>query len=70
MGLPGLGKSLVASDFIGGMSDADLVAFITEGRPADHPDNEAGVAMPPKGGNPALTDQDLLDIVAYLNTLQ
>ncbi len=69
-GLPGLGKALTASDFVAGMSDTELVAFITEGRPADHPDNEAGVAMPPKGGNPALSDDDLLDIVAFLRTLQ
>jgi len=26
--------------------------------------------MPAKGGNAALTDQDLTDIVEYLNTIQ
>ncbi|WP_416201847.1 hypothetical protein [Thermoflexus sp.] len=25
--------------------------------------------MPPKGGNPALTDQDLADIIAFIRTL-
>ncbi len=69
-GIEGLGRPLAASDFVGGMSDGDLVAFIAEGRSADHPDNEAGVAMPPRGGNPALSDSDLLDIVAFLRTLQ
>ena|GEM_PF-3871922 len=24
--------------------------------------------MPPKGGNPALTDQQIMDIIAYLRT--
>jgi disulfide bond formation protein DsbB len=28
------------------------------------------VDMPPKGGNPALTDQQLLDIVAYIRSIQ
>lgn len=32
--------------------------------------NTTGVAMPPKCGNPSLTDQDLADVVAYLRTLQ
>jgi len=26
--------------------------------------------MPPRGGNPALTDEDLLDIVAYVRSMQ
>lgn len=69
-GLPGLGKALAASDFIGSMSDADLVAFIAQGRPASDPANSTGVDMPPKGGNPSLDDDDLLDIVAFLRTLQ
>jgi mono/diheme cytochrome c family protein len=28
------------------------------------------VAMPPKGGNPALSEEDLADVVAYLRTLE
>ena len=27
-------------------------------------------AMPPKGGNPALSEDDILDVIAYLRTLQ
>lgn len=69
-GLPGLGKDLTTSEFVRGLSDAELVAFITEGRPADDPANTRGVAMPPKGGNPALTAEDLFDIVAYIRTLE
>lgn len=69
-GLPGLGKDLVAGAFARELSDADLVAFIERGRPADDPANTTGVPMPPKGGNPALTRADLADIVAYLRSLQ
>ncbi len=68
-GLPNLGKDLTAGDFMASTSDADLVAFIKVGRDGSDPANSTGIAMPPKGGNPALTDADLVDIVAYLRTL-
>jgi mono/diheme cytochrome c family protein len=69
-GIPGLGKSVMASDFVATRTDAELVAFIESGRSVDDPLNTTGVAMPPKGGNPALTDADLADIVAYIRSLQ
>lgn len=69
-GLPNLGKDLTASEFAKGMSDAELVAFIKKGRDASDPANTTGVAMPPKGGNPALSDDDLAGVVAYLRTLE
>lgn len=69
-GLPGLGKDLVTSTFAKGQSDDELVAFLKKGRPASDKDNTTGVDMPPKGGNPALTDDDLHSIVAYLRKLE
>lgn len=69
-GVEGLGKNLVTSDFAKGMPDAELILFLTKGRPSSDPLNSTGVDMPPKGGNPALKDQDLADIVAYLRTLE
>lgn len=69
-GIAGLGKDLTTSQFAKGLSDADLVAFIKTGRTTSDPANTTGVDMPPKGGNPALTDQDLSDVVAYLRTLE
>ncbi len=68
-GLPNLGKDLTTSTFLAGLSDAEAVAFVKTGRPGTDPANTTGVDMPPKGGNPALTDADLADIVAYLRTL-
>ena len=68
-GVPGLGPALAGNEFVSSLSDDELVAFLEEGRPADHPDNATGIAMPPKGGNPSLTDQDLYDVVAFLRTL-
>lgn len=69
-GMPRLGKNLHNNTFIGNQSDEALVEFLEVGRPATHPDNERGVDMPPKGGNPSLTDEDLRQIVAYLRSIQ
>ena len=69
-GVPHLGADLQTSKFVAYSSDAQLVSFIRQGRPADDPSNKTHVAMPPKGGNPALTTQDLYDIVAFLRQQQ
>ena len=69
-GLPGLGKDMTASAFIKGQSDEQLMAFVKTGRPASDPANTTGVDMPGKGGNPALTDEQLMDVIAYIRTLQ
>jgi disulfide bond formation protein DsbB len=69
-GVPGLGKDMTSSEFIAGKTDEELVEFIKVGRDPSDPLNTTGVAMPPKGGNPAFTDEDLYNIVAHIRTLQ
>jgi disulfide bond formation protein DsbB len=69
-GMPNLGKDLTTSEFVKGKSNPQMVDFLKVGRPASDPLNTQGVDMPPKGGNPALTDSDLLNIVAYVRTMQ
>ena len=69
-GVQGLGQPLIPSPFITDQSDDDLVTFIIEGRPIDHPDNFTGVAMLPRGGNPSLSNQDIANIVAYIKAQQ
>jgi len=69
VGKPALGKDLRNNEFLAGMTDDQVVEFLKEGRRADHPLNEKGVDMPPKGGNPGLSDDDLRQIVAYLRSL-
>ena len=69
-GLPGLGKDMTTSTFISGLTDEQLMAFIKTGRPASDPANTTGVNMPPKGGNPAITDQQIMDVIAYMRSLQ
>lgn len=68
-GMPNLGKDMTASAFIKQQSDEELIAFIKQGRLPGDPANTTGVAMPPKGGNPALQDAQLHAIVAYIRTL-
>jgi disulfide bond formation protein DsbB len=69
-GLPDLGKDLTTSEFVSGQTDDELVAFIKVGRDSSDPANTTGVAMPPKGGNPALTDDQLADVVAYIRSIE
>jgi len=69
-GVTGLGKDLTTSEFIRTQTDEQLLAFLMTGRPASDPLNTTGVDMPPRGGNPAFTDEDLENIVAYLRTIQ
>lgn len=69
-GIEGLGKDFTASEFVKSQTDEQLLAFIKVGRPASDPLNTTGVDMPPKGGNPAFTDQQLMDIIAYVRSLQ
>jgi disulfide bond formation protein DsbB len=69
-GVAGLGRSLVPSSYVTDQSHEDLIVFIIEGRPIDHPDNITGVAMLPRGGNPLLRDQDIANIVAYIKAQQ
>ncbi|MBL8133201.1 MAG: c-type cytochrome [Anaerolineae bacterium] len=68
-GLPNLGKDLVISDFIYSQTDEQLVQFIITGRPIWDPLNTTGIDMPGKGGNPAMTTEDIQAIVAYIRTL-
>jgi mono/diheme cytochrome c family protein len=67
-GVPGLGKNLLESAFVHGLSDDALLQFIIVGRDAFHPDNTTGNAMPARGGNPMVTDAQLMAVVAYLRS--
>ena len=52
-----------------GHLDDDALAFVKKGRSTSDPLNTTKVDMPPKGGNPALSDDDVLDIISYLRFL-
>lgn len=67
---PRLGKDLRHSKFIADQGDSQLVMFLKLGRNTWDPDNTTGVAMPPKGGNPMITDENLAEIVQFLRFVQ
>ena len=67
-GLPGIGKNLIDSEFVESQSDAGLRTFIKQGRPIWDAQNTTGIDMPPRGGNPSLSDQDIDHIIAYIRT--
>tara|TARA_R110000744_G_scaffold255462_1_gene370959 strand:- start:14288 stop:14887 length:600 start_codon:yes stop_codon:yes gene_type:complete len=68
-GIEGLGKSFITSEFVRSSSDKDLMTMIKMGRPVWDPANTTGLDMPPKGGNPAITDDQLTDIIGYIRSV-
>lgn len=68
-GIEGLGKDWTQSEFIANGSDEEVIAFLKVGRTIEDPVNTTGVAMPPRGGNPNLTDEDLRNVVLYMRKL-
>lgn len=69
-GVKGLGKDLTISTFVAGLTDPEMIAFVNRGRDIGSPLNTTKVQMPPKGGNPALNDEKITDIVVYLRAMQ
>jgi mono/diheme cytochrome c family protein len=59
------GQDMIHSEFIATRTDHELIEFIKVGGLPDEP-----LVMPPRGGNPTLTDENLDDIAAYLRSLQ
>lgn len=68
-GMPGLGKNLVTSTWLASQNDQQMLDFLKRGRPASDPLNTTKVDMPPKGGNPALTEDDLKNVIAFLRSI-
>ena len=64
-GISGMSGDMTQSQLIASKTDQELVEFIKLGGVRGEPP-----VMLPKGGAPSLTDQNLVDVVAYLHTLQ
>jgi mono/diheme cytochrome c family protein len=69
-GIPNLGPSLRDSRFVATHSDDALIAFIKQGRLPGDPQSVMKLIMPPKGGNPALEDGGIADILSFIRALQ
>ncbi len=68
-GLPGLGPNLTTSAFVHGHTNDALVDFVIQGRPANDPTNQSGVAMPARAGFPRLGAEAILSIITYIRSL-
>jgi disulfide bond formation protein DsbB len=69
-GIKGGGKDLTTSAFVRAQSEEQLTAFIIRGRDPSDPANTTKIQMPPRGGNPALTDEQAEAIATYVLSLQ
>ncbi len=69
LGIPGLGKPLIGSEFVNSQTDDQLLAFLQVGRAVTDPLNTTGVMMPARGGNPTFTDDKLIEIIAYIRSI-
>lgn len=67
-GVVNLGNQLAGSEYVGNQTDLELLAMVREGRDLSHPDNTTGLVMPPSGGRPDLSDEDLLAIIAFIRS--
>lgn len=68
-GQPNWGTPLVASQFVQNNNDSNLLRFLKRGRMANDPQSVMGGNMPPRGGNPRLTDRDLEALVAHMREM-
>jgi disulfide bond formation protein DsbB len=68
-GISGLGPSFIGNEFVNTHSNTQLLEFVKVGRAVTDPVNKSGVAMPARGGNPSLTDEDLAAVIVYIRSL-
>jgi len=69
-GVANIAPALRDTPFMGRVSHEGLFAVAVLGRAANDPESQTGRPMPPRGGNPFLSDADAHNIVAYLMELQ
>jgi mono/diheme cytochrome c family protein len=69
-GMPNLAPSLVGSAFIKSAEDSAVASVIGLGRALGDPGNKSGKVMPARGGNPFLTDEDIIHLVAFVKAIQ
>ena len=67
-GVAVVGIPLQGSRYVLENEDASLAALIITGRSVDDPANHSGRMMPPYGGKPALTDDELLAIIRHIRS--
>ena len=67
-GVLNLGNQLAGSDYIATHTDLELLEMVRQGRDLSNPENTTGLVMPPSGGRPDLSDEDMLSIIAFIRS--
>ena len=70
VGVEGLGTALANSPQVAVLTESEMFAIIRDGRAADAPNNRTGIAMPASGAQENLTDEQIVDIILYIQSLQ
>ncbi len=68
-GMDRIGLPLRGSEFVAGSTQEGLIAFLKVGREANDPQSRMNALMPPRGGNPFMTDQEVALVAAYVRSL-
>jgi disulfide bond formation protein DsbB/mono/diheme cytochrome c family protein len=68
-GVQNLGTSLLTDEVMAQSNDV-LLSIIRTGISVDAPGNQTGLAMPPSGGRPDLSDAEIISIIEYLRSLR
>ncbi len=69
-GVKGQGQNLRDSVYLKDKTDAQALTFVKSGRQPFDPESKLHLAMPARGGNPALSDASILDAIAYVREFQ
>jgi heme/copper-type cytochrome/quinol oxidase subunit 3 len=69
-GVKGQGQNLRDSLFLKDKTDEQALAFVKVGRQPFDPESKLHLTMPARGGNPSLSDANLLDAIAYVRELE
>jgi len=68
-GMVNQGANLHEGGFVASKTDKEMLTFVKLGRQSWDADSKMHLQMPPKGGNPVLTEENLKDVIAYIRVL-
>ncbi|NOG50701.1 MAG: cytochrome c [Chloroflexi bacterium] len=68
-GVPNLGKDLVESEFVAGLTDQKRSTSSRSAARSGIPPTRPASICPQRGGNPAMTDDQILAVIAYIRSL-
>jgi disulfide bond formation protein DsbB len=68
-GIEGIDLDLRRSKFVAGATEQELALLLIRGLSINNPFNVSEIRMPPRGGRDDMSNQDMLNIAAYLKSI-